>query len=122
MLTTLRDLIVGFFFGGVALAAGMGVTQQLSITIFNPLGIVFSPAAPSIACNAAAGTVVSTASTTGGDGQPVTWGALGGDTGDFAFNSSQQVVVGPSGIASAHCPVAPTLSTTQNVNVTATQP
>ena len=72
-------------------------------------------AAPSMACNAAPGTFVSAVSVTGGDGNPMTYTASGGDTGDFAISGSN-VVVGANGIAAAHC------GQTMNVTVSASQP
>ena len=47
-------------------------TATLPVTIQAPLVVVFTPAAPSIPCNAAPGTVVSAVSVGGGDGNPMT--------------------------------------------------
>jgi hypothetical protein len=91
------------------------VTATLPITIQAPLALVFNPAAPLIPCNAAPGTVVSALSLTGGDGNPGTFTASGGDTSDFAA-SGTNAVVGPNGIAAAHC------GQINNVTITGTQP
>jgi hypothetical protein len=107
----------------LALVAGTqaqagSVTGTLPITIQPaplPLQIVFTPAKPLIACASAAGSVVSALSVTGGDGNPVTYTATAGDTGDFAI-SGANVVVGANGIAAANCGTTPT------VTVTASQP
>lgn len=90
-------------------------TATLPVTIQAPLVIVFTPATPSIPCNAAPGTVVSAASVSGGDGNAMTYTASGGDTSDFAISGSN-VVVGANGIAAAHC------GQTMNVTVSASQP
>jgi len=90
-------------------------TGTVQITIQSPLKVAANPASPTIFCNAAAGTVVTALSTTGGDGNPVTYQATAGDTTDFTM-SGANLVVGANGIAAANC------STTQNVTVTATQP
>jgi hypothetical protein len=79
-----------------------------------PLSVSLSPASASVLCNAAPGTKVSTASTSGGNGNPVTYLISAGDTGDFAM-SGADVVVGPNGVAAANC------STNQIVSVSATQ-
>ena len=68
---------------------------------------------PTIACNAAAGSVVSAMSVTGGDGNPATFSATGGDTSDFAVNGVD-VVVGTNGIAAANCGKTMTLTITAN--------
>jgi hypothetical protein len=96
------------------------VTGSVTITIQQLLKLVFTPAAPTVLCNAPAGTVVAALSTTGGDGNAVTYTATGGDTADFAVNGTN-VVVGPNGIAAANCPPAGQ-TTTENVTIQATQP
>jgi hypothetical protein len=103
-----QGLNLGPAFAGTA-------TGTLPITIQAPLQIVFTPAAPTIACNSPAGTVVAAMTTTGGDGNASTFSASGGDTSDFAVSGSN-VVVGPNGIAAANC------SKTDNLTITATQP
>ena len=102
-----------------ALAAGsITVRGTLVITITAPIAITFSPATPSVACQAPPGTVVATMSATGGDNTPITW-SLAGDTTDFAI-SGANLVVGPNGIAASTCPVAPATTNTVNETVTAT--
>jgi hypothetical protein len=91
------------------------VTGTVTITIQAPLKVVFSPLVPTVLCTAAAGTVVATLSTTGGDGSAASFTASGGDTADFAV-SGANVVVGPNGIAAASC------GATENLTVAATQP
>ena len=97
----------------------ISVKGTLSITITAPLGITFSPANPTVACQAPPGTVVATLVLTGGDNTTITW-ALAGDTTDFAI-SGANLVVGPNGIASSTCPVAPATTNTVNETVTGTQ-
>ena len=97
--------------------AAASVSATLSITVqpaSAPLTISFSPLNPTEACTVAAGTVVSTVSTSGGDGNPVTL-SMTGDTTDFVLSGSN-VVVGPNGITLADCGM------TETVTVTATQP
>ncbi len=83
-----------------------------------PLVIVFTPAAPSEVCTTApAGTLVANLSTTGGNGNAVTWSNLTGDTAEFTL-SGTTIVVGPSGLT---CPVLPAVSKSMNLGVTANQ-
>lgn len=96
------------------------VTGTVTITIQPAFKLVFTAAAPTIACNAPAGTVVAALGTTGGDGNASTFTATGGDTSDFTVNGTN-VVVGPNGIAAANCPPA-NQTNTENLTVTATQP
>lgn len=123
----LRGLIVGAVLGVVGFATGATVTTsgQISITIFNPLTISFSPSSPLIPCNAAAGTLVSTATFGAGDGNTIVPSATG-DTGDFALGAlsgnSVPIEVGPNGINPSHCPVPPALTSIQNLTVSGTQP
>jgi len=88
-------------------------TATLSITVQAPLAVALTPPNATEACGAAAGTVVSALSVTGGDGNTVTW-SISGDTTDFALNGSS-IVVGPNGIALPDC------GKVNNVVVTATQ-
>jgi hypothetical protein len=100
-------------------AASISVKGTLSITVTAPLNITFTPPNPSVACQAAPGTLVTTMSATGGDNTTITW-SLAGDTTDFAV-SGANLVVGPNGIAASTCPVAPATTNTVNETVTATQ-
>ena len=86
---------------------------KLTVTINAPFSISASPAAPQIACNAAAGSTVSTLTPQGGDNTAVSY-SISGDTGDFVM-SSNNLVVGANGIASGNC------NSTQNVTITASQ-
>jgi hypothetical protein len=86
---------------------------KLTVTISAPLSISASPSAPTVGCNAAPGSTVSTITPNGGDGTAISW-ALSGDTGDFAM-SGNSLVVGANGIAAANC------GGTQNVTITASQ-
>lgn len=79
-----------------------------------PLALVFTPAAPTIACTAAPGTAVLSISTTGGNGAAIGY-AISGDTVDFAL-SGARIVVAPTGITAANCGKTPV------VTITATQP
>lgn len=98
-------------------AATVTASKPLSILITPILvGPSFNPANPSIDCGQPAGTLVSVASVSGGDGQPVTWSLTGGDTADFAIDSSGNIKVGPNGINPNNC------STSQTVTVAASQP
>jgi hypothetical protein len=84
----------------------------------SPLTVSFNPPAPSIACEAAPGSVVSSLVPSGGNGSPITYSPLSGDTADFRLSSTSppaNVIVGPSGITPANC------GTTMSVSVTATQ-
>jgi hypothetical protein len=101
------------------IATTLSVKGTLTITVTAPLNFTFSPPNPSVACLAPAGTVVTTMVPTGGDNTPISW-SLAGDTTDFAI-SGANLVVGPNGIATSTCPVAPATSNTVNETVTATQ-
>lgn len=98
-------------------AASVTVSNALTITISPMFGPVsFNPAAPSIACNAAAGAAVSQAAAAGGDGNPITWALTGGDTADFQINATTgAITVGANGITAANC------GQNQSVTVAATQ-
>ncbi len=96
-------------------AQASSVSGTISITVAAPaLALVISPSIAAVACEVTAGTTISALSTTGGDGNPVTF-SLAGDTTDFVL-SGADVVVGPNGIAAANC------NATQTVTVTARQP
>jgi hypothetical protein len=102
---------------GIAAAQGASVSGNLSITVQpGALALVLNPATVTLTCNTAAGTLVSQASTTGGDGNTVTFSMTGNVT-DFAINSSTgAITVVAGGIHPADCNMSFT-----NV-VTATQP
>jgi hypothetical protein len=100
-------------------ATTLSVKGTLTITVTAPLNFTFSPPNPSVACLAPAGTVVTTMVPTGGDNTAITW-SLAGDTTDFAI-SGANLVVGPNGIATSTCPVAPATTNTVNETVTGTQ-
>jgi len=116
----LRPLALALVVAAAPHAHAGSVTGSVTITIQQPLKLVFTPAAPTVPCNAPAGTVLSALSTTGGDGNAVAYTATGGDTADFTVNGTN-VVVGPNGIAAANCPPAGQ-TTTENLTITATQP
>ena len=116
----LRPLALALVVAAAPHAHAGSVTGSVTITIQQPLKLVFTPAAPTVSCNAPAGTVLSALSTTGGDGNAVAYTATGGDTADFTVNGTN-VVVGPNGIAAANCPPAGQ-TTTENLTITATQP
>jgi len=81
------------------------------------LSLSLNPTSATVACNASAGTPVSTASTTGGDGNPVTYSLAGANNNDFVMGGTgnNEVVVGPGGINQADCGKA------WNVTVSASQ-
>jgi hypothetical protein len=106
-------LLFALLLGPVA-RASTSVSQSFTITIYPALVIVFTPAAPSIGCTTPAGTVVSTLSVTGGDGNPVSYSITGGDTTDFVL-SGTSIVVASGGITSPDC------GKSESVTVTATQ-
>lgn len=104
---------------GSAAAQAASVSGSLSITVSPPaIGLVINPSAATVACSAVVGSVVSTASITGGDGNPATF-SMTGNTTDFSINPSTGVVTvgsGSSAIATADC--GKTFSNT----ISATQP
>lgn len=119
MMRFVLKLVVLLILAGPAVAATatQTVTSTLTIVINAPLAISFSPANPTINCNAAAGTVVSAISQSGGDANPVTV-SISGDTTDFALSATTlpaNVIVGTNGIAAADC------GKTNTVTITATQ-
>lgn len=116
-------VMAGMFNGGTRLTLnpGPGVTKDnqtrykiATLTVDSDLTIVFTPLNPIVACTAAAGTLVSAVSVTGGDGNAVTL-AMSGDTTDFALSGSN-IVVAAGGITSSAC------GTFQTVIVAASQP
>jgi len=128
---TLLSVVVAALFAGACnvhaqeapeafTAAAAPVSNNLTILVYAPFKFTFSPPAPLLACNAAAGTLVATMVPSAGDGNPASY-AISGDTTDFALSGST-VVVGPNGIAPANCPVPPALTTTLIVGVAGTQP
>jgi uncharacterized protein (UPF0333 family) len=98
-------------------ASAGSVSGTLSITVSPPaLALILNPSNATETCTVAGGTLVSTASTTGGDGNAITF-SMTGNTTDFLINSSTGVVtVAVAGVALADCG-----KTYANV-VTATQP
>lgn len=99
----------------IAVTQAGTVSGTLSIAVSPPaLALIINPSSATLACNAAAGTVVAALSVTGGDGNAIAY-SLAGNTTDFAISGSN-VVVGPSGIASGSC------GKTFAETITATQP
>ena len=111
--------LVALLAGSPALAGS--VTFDIPITIQAPPKIVFTPPAPIVKCDAAATTFVSSMSLTGGDGNPATYTAVGGDTTDFAVAGSN-LVVGQSGIAAANCPPPGQPNNVEIITIKADQP
>jgi hypothetical protein len=109
----------------VALLAGpavaASVTLDIPITIQAPPKIVLTPPNPTVLCTAAPATVVSGLGLTGGDGNPATYTAIGGDTTDFGV-SGTNLVVGPSGIAAANCPQPGQPNNVEIITIQANQP
>jgi hypothetical protein len=102
---------------GAANADAASVSGTLSITVSPPaFALVLNPSSATEACAVAGGTVVSTASVTGGDGNAVTF-SMTGNTTDFVIGSATGVVtVAPAGVVLADCGKSYTNT------VTATQP
>ena len=102
---------------GMGAAQAASVSGTLSITVSPPaLALIINPSSATEACTAAAGSAVSQASVTGGDGNAVAF-SMTGDTTDFVISSTTgAVTVAPGGIVSADCNHA-----YSNV-ITATQP
>jgi len=96
------------------------VTLDVPITIQSPPKIALNPPVPSVVCTAPAATVVAGLSLTGGDGNPATYTATGGDTADFSVSGSN-LVVGANGIAAANCP-PPGQTNVENISIKADQP
>lgn len=79
------------------------VNAPLSVTVGPPLALVLTPPSATEFCTVAGGTLVSTASTTGGDSNAVTF-SMTGNTTDFVIDSSTgKVTVVTGGIASGSC-------------------
>jgi len=97
------------------------VTFDIPITIQAAAKIVFSPPNPMVACDAPPAWIVSSMSLTGGDGNPATYKAIGGDTTDFGVDGSN-VVVAPSGIAPANCPQPGQPNNVETITIQANQP
>ena len=76
---------------------------QVIIDLPPPISVSATPSAPTIACAATAGTKVTTASTTGGDGNAITY-SMTGNTTDFTINPGTGVVnVASGGIMPVDC-------------------
>ncbi len=84
-----------------------------------PLTIVLQPASASLSCGIAPGTLVSSASSTGGDGNPVSFSMAvpsGVTATDFAIDPNKGTIqIGANGIAPADC------GKNLNITVTASQ-
>ena len=81
------------------------------------------PATATVFCGAPAGTVVANCSTTGGDGNPLTFALPPGLT-SFALGTGSRppITVAPGNIVAADCPTPPATVQIKNVTVTVTQP
>jgi hypothetical protein len=101
-----------------ALHAGTA-SGTLTVTVQPPpLVLTINPASANVACNAAPGATVATLSTSGGDGNPVSFASSepsGEAAGEFVI-SGASVVVGSAGIAAADC------GKTWALSITASQP
>jgi hypothetical protein len=106
-----------FLFVCMASAHAGGVNGTLSITVSpSALVLILNPSSIVEACSVPAGTIISTSSTLGGDGNAITY-SMTGNTTDFVINSSTGVItVAARGILAPDCNKSYT-----NV-VTATQP
>ena len=109
----------------LAITAVAGQVYALHLTGGGtPLHVVLTPMSATVPCTANPGLVVVAVSTTGGDGNPVTFSISGGDTIDFAL-SGANIVVGPQGLISfvGNCgPDLPSPPVTETVTVEADQP
>lgn len=113
-----RRILALLALGALAIhaASAATVTGTLTITVQAPLSISFTPASPTLACAAAPGTVIATATLAGGDGNPASGFTLANvPNNDFAV-SGDNVVVGAAGINPADCGKA------ISIGVTGTQP
>src|SRR5271165_6050850 len=108
-----------FLLTASANARAANVAATLSITIQpGALMALLNPSSATEACTVAGGTVVSTVSVSGGDGNAITL-SMTGNTTDFALSSTTppaNVVVAPGGIILADCGKSYTNT------ITATQP
>jgi hypothetical protein len=115
-------IFLGIFFASAGRPAfAASVTFDIPITIQAPPQIVFTPPKPIVKCDVPPATVVSAMSLTGGDGNPATYTAVGGDTTDFAVAGSN-VVIGASGIAAANCPQPGQPDNIEIITIQASQP
>ena len=95
------------------LAWAGSVSNSAAVNKVSPLRVITTGITAD--CTWPSGTVVMQMSTTGGDGQPVTYSLGGTPSGDFTISGSA-VVVGANGIAPANC------GKVENVTINATQP
>ena len=108
-----------FLLAASAHAQAASVSATLSITIQpGALMALLNPSSATEACNVAGGTVVSTVSVSGGDGNAITL-SMTGNTTDFALSATAppaNVVVAPGGVILADC------NKSYTNTITATQP
>lgn len=127
----LRTLLLAAVAALIGLAAREAAAASATIQInIQPSLAVTVPAGygnvtqPSTLCNAAAGSPIVRAGTSGGDGNPVSWSLTGGDTTDFVIDSGGLILVAPGGITSngASCATIPRTGANVALTITATQP
>src|SRR5271165_3072394 len=100
-----------------AQAANVGTTLTITIQP-GALMALLNPSSATEACSVAGGTVVSTVSVSGGDGNPITL-SMTGNTTDFVLSATTppaNVVVAPGGVILADC------NKSYTNTITATQP
>src|SRR5271165_2076440 len=108
-----------FLFAASAHAQAANVASTLTSTIQpGALMQLLNPSSATEACNVPGGTVVSTVSVSGGDGNPITL-SMTGNTTDFVLSATTppaNVVVAPGGVILADC------NKSYTNTITATQP
>ena len=97
-----RFLLLGLLLLPLHARAASTVSQTLSIVVQGSFVLVVNPSSVTLACAAAPGTVVASMTTSGGDGNAITFTLTGNNTTDFVI-SGKNVVVAPAGIAPANC-------------------
>ena len=108
-----------FLLTASAHAQAANVAATLTITMqAGALAALLNPSSATEACNVPGGTVISTVSISGGDGNPITL-SMTGNTTDFALSATTppaNVVVAPGGVILADC------NKSYTNTITATQP
>lgn len=97
-----RFLLLGLLLLPLQAWAANTVSQTLSIVVQGNFVLVVNPSSASLACAAAPGTIVASMTTSGGDGNAITFTLTGNNTTDFVI-SGKNVVVAPAGIVPANC-------------------
>ena len=113
MRSRLASLFSLCILSGFAASAWAGsVSNTVPVAKASPLRVITTGVTAD--CTWPSGTVVLQMSTTGGNGQPVTYSLGGTPSGDFVI-SGTNLVVGPTGVAPANC------GKVENVTINANQ-